>query len=374
MKPALIFIVTTISQLYLFVMLLRFWLPWLKADFRNPISQGFARARSRDPGLTWRRFEIDSRNITRRLAAAGVNVRPAGNHHSADQELESEVFEDLMSQVEERKLRRTVTSAQADAATCAMVARWRRSDHADPARAWFIAHDTGTGKAYRRLRPEDPYKLSISPETWLLFLANIRSDEPGALADDVASLARVVTHQSVFAIASAYSVEETIQLAILLGPDSDPLSPEELREAVQLDFRRLLAEGEAPIDDDPERMLRVGAKLLARRTRQRELRASHAEELAKDREKDAQAREESAQEREQQAARRLDDAVAREAELIRQRDEASSRAVDADERAGKLAILMKRQPVYQSVILGLCLALGGLVLLGLRQPGFIVNR
>ena len=46
MKPALIFIVTTISQLYLFVMLLRFWLPWLKADFRNPISQGILRLTS----------------------------------------------------------------------------------------------------------------------------------------------------------------------------------------------------------------------------------------------------------------------------------------------------------------------------------------
>ena len=46
MKPALIFIVTTISQLYLFVMLLRFWLPWLRADFRNPISQGILRLTS----------------------------------------------------------------------------------------------------------------------------------------------------------------------------------------------------------------------------------------------------------------------------------------------------------------------------------------
>ena len=46
MKPALIFIIATISQLYLFVMLLRFWLPWLRADFRNPISQGILRLTS----------------------------------------------------------------------------------------------------------------------------------------------------------------------------------------------------------------------------------------------------------------------------------------------------------------------------------------
>ncbi|MDH3546931.1 MAG: YggT family protein [Gammaproteobacteria bacterium] len=46
MKPALIFIINTLSQLYLLVMLLRFWLPWLRADFRNPISQGILRLTS----------------------------------------------------------------------------------------------------------------------------------------------------------------------------------------------------------------------------------------------------------------------------------------------------------------------------------------
>ena len=46
MKPALIFIIGTIAQLYLLVMLLRFWLPWLQADFRNPIAQGILRLTS----------------------------------------------------------------------------------------------------------------------------------------------------------------------------------------------------------------------------------------------------------------------------------------------------------------------------------------
>jgi YggT family protein len=46
MKPALIFLVTTFSMLYLFVMLLRFWMPFLRADFRNPISQGVLRLTS----------------------------------------------------------------------------------------------------------------------------------------------------------------------------------------------------------------------------------------------------------------------------------------------------------------------------------------
>lgn len=46
MQQALTFIVGTISQLYLFVVLLRLWLPWLRADFRNPIAQGILRLTS----------------------------------------------------------------------------------------------------------------------------------------------------------------------------------------------------------------------------------------------------------------------------------------------------------------------------------------
>ena len=46
MKPALVFIISTIAQLFLLVMLLRFWLPWLRADFRNPIAQGILRLTS----------------------------------------------------------------------------------------------------------------------------------------------------------------------------------------------------------------------------------------------------------------------------------------------------------------------------------------
>lgn len=40
MVQALYFIVKTLTQLYLLLLLLRFWLPLLRADFRNPIAQG----------------------------------------------------------------------------------------------------------------------------------------------------------------------------------------------------------------------------------------------------------------------------------------------------------------------------------------------
>ena len=43
MTQALYFVVKTLAQLYVLLLLLRFWLPWLRADFRNPIAQGILR-------------------------------------------------------------------------------------------------------------------------------------------------------------------------------------------------------------------------------------------------------------------------------------------------------------------------------------------
>ena len=42
-SSAIVFIVNAITSLYLLVLLLRFWLPWLQADFRNPLAQGILR-------------------------------------------------------------------------------------------------------------------------------------------------------------------------------------------------------------------------------------------------------------------------------------------------------------------------------------------
>jgi len=43
---ALVFIINAVAQLYLFVLLLRLLLPWLGADFRNPIAQAIMRITS----------------------------------------------------------------------------------------------------------------------------------------------------------------------------------------------------------------------------------------------------------------------------------------------------------------------------------------
>lgn len=43
MIKALIFLIDTFSRLYLLILLMRFWLPLLRANFRNPIVQGVLR-------------------------------------------------------------------------------------------------------------------------------------------------------------------------------------------------------------------------------------------------------------------------------------------------------------------------------------------
>lgn len=43
---AIVFIVNTLAQLYLFVLLIRLWLPWVGGDFRNPIAQAILKLTS----------------------------------------------------------------------------------------------------------------------------------------------------------------------------------------------------------------------------------------------------------------------------------------------------------------------------------------
>ena len=46
MTQALYFVLKTLTQLYLLLLLLRFWLPMFRADFRNPVAQGVLRLTS----------------------------------------------------------------------------------------------------------------------------------------------------------------------------------------------------------------------------------------------------------------------------------------------------------------------------------------
>lgn len=43
---AIVFIINSVAQLYLLVLLLRLWLPWVGADFRNPLAQAILKLTS----------------------------------------------------------------------------------------------------------------------------------------------------------------------------------------------------------------------------------------------------------------------------------------------------------------------------------------
>ncbi len=43
MKDAIVFLIDTFTRLYLLILLLRLWLPLLRANFRNPVAQGVLR-------------------------------------------------------------------------------------------------------------------------------------------------------------------------------------------------------------------------------------------------------------------------------------------------------------------------------------------
>ena len=46
MTSAAIYIIQAVTNLFLFILLLRFWMPWFRADFRNPIAQAILRLTS----------------------------------------------------------------------------------------------------------------------------------------------------------------------------------------------------------------------------------------------------------------------------------------------------------------------------------------
>lgn len=46
MISALVFVIQAFTQLFLLILLLRLWLPWFRADFRNPISQAILKLTS----------------------------------------------------------------------------------------------------------------------------------------------------------------------------------------------------------------------------------------------------------------------------------------------------------------------------------------
>jgi hypothetical protein len=267
---------------------------------QNPVSSAFAIGSARDPNLNWPRFRTRPRKLDKAsLERRGITVRSHRNGSS-----EQELIEAVSARLEKPGARMNPSPAKArrDANSCAMVARWRAEDGKEPPVAWFVAMDTATGRAYAKERPEDRYPLTVTPESWLMFISAMAPPGTSALADRVAAIGSAIRRGSFLNVASSYSVEDALKMMRLLtAKDDGTVSLEELREGVQMDFNRLLKESET-IRADPGHLALEIAQRSLKRSDHRAQRATKAakeesQRLERDQTEMAEERERLKQER-----------------------------------------------------------------------------
>src|SRR5258707_12650273 len=165
---------------------------------------------------------------------------------------------------------RTEAGARTDAYSAAVVAARRERNDGPVPRAWFIAQDRLTNKAYGVIRPDDRFPVSSTVEAWLLLLSVARRDDPAWTRNIAEIVGDVVIFNSFLAVSTSYGVDELTEIAELLqtAPSKDA---EELAETVRADYLALAAsEG----TDLPAELLRRRAM---RRDRQVQRKAEQVE-------------------------------------------------------------------------------------------------
>src|SRR5690606_20934290 len=110
-----------------------------------------------------------------------------------------------------------------------MVARWRAQDNLEPPSAWFVAQDTATGRAYAKERPSDGYPLSVTPESWLMFISSVAPPDPKALTERVSAIGSAIRRGSFLNVAASYPAEEALKVLKILTVKDEGVSLDELR-------------------------------------------------------------------------------------------------------------------------------------------------
>lgn len=245
---------------------------------QNPLLKAFFREQESDPSMNWSRFKIGRRDLRPYLEKVGVHVRPHGNTRERDHDLARRVRQGLIALPKNSRgrARRTQTAADADAQSCAMVARWRESSSGGLPCGWFIAPDTLTERVYQTVEVDDPYPLSVTPGKWLLFLAAMRGDDPEGLNQLALALSDVVTREAFFSVATGYTIDDALKFSDMLG-EANALGPDDLRAVVQLDATALLEGGDTSAREGvDERAMR----LVRDRSHRRDERAKRETEKA----------------------------------------------------------------------------------------------
>lgn len=244
----------------------------------NPFVKGFLQMKARDEKLRWRTYMSNYHDIQTRLEGLGVVVRPAGNNTEQDRENASRVLELLLelSARDDVPGSRTRTGAEADAASCAMVMRWRGRSTPVPPGAYFVAQDYLTDRAHEALAGDDRVPIVIKPAAWLMYLAQLAADDPATRLELAELVGSVVVRNSVLGLATSFTVEDAVELSRALAED-DRISSEDLHELVQLDLLSLIERGEEQ-NISPSAV--VANEVLRKRSARRDARAYRAQTRA----------------------------------------------------------------------------------------------
>ncbi len=288
----------------------------------NPFVRAWVHGLEADPSLTWYEFERRHRDIRRRLAGLGVFTRGHGNKSAADRATVEAIKTRMLGLVSEaeargRRAQRSVTSAAADAESCAMVMRWRSRPEIGPTGAYFIARETLTGRAHRDLFDGPDYlPVTVPPATWVMYVAALTTEDPAERGHLAEMVADATVRSSFFGMANGFTLDEVLTLSDQLCQGSDELSVEDTRTAIQSELFGLLEE-----TTGEHTAVRKGSAVNQRRTARRDARILREQQRLDER---------------VDKVRQEKDAViasteAQKAELAGERDDERGRRVQAEE-------------------------------------------
>jgi predicted nucleic acid-binding protein len=243
---------------------------------KHPFIAEFLHEKASNSSLSWIEFRSEREDIRPKLLRLGVQILSANNLGDEDRQVVTRMTT-LMHQYsadESVPGHRSRFGAEADAESCAMVVRWRRENPSLPSCAYFIAIDYLTGRTYRELYPSDPVPLTINPSAWVTYAAALTTDDDAERVRIAEMVSNTIVRESFLGMATAYTLEEAMQLSALLSEDN-VLSIEDVRTAVQLDLLGLLEEtqDDATIE---KRVVQASAVVLRRRSARRDVRAKRA--------------------------------------------------------------------------------------------------
>ncbi len=254
----------------------------------NPFAAEFLRRRASDRSLSWGRFVATTRDVRPELDRLGIIVRPAGNDRPEDREVVEQATALLRDFSADPSIggRRTRSGAEADAETCAMIRRWRLARGGQGhCPAYFIANEQLTGRAYRELFPDDARPLVVNAAGWTAYVGALVTEDPEARAALAELVSSAVVRQTMFAVATSYTIDEAVTLARMLA-GHDRVSPTEARAALQLNFDELVEDASGR---SPDKVRSAAIQLQTARSQRQSARARRERSIGEQAQRDAEA-------------------------------------------------------------------------------------